>query len=178
MRCVESFAVSTTSKSLKRTPSFGSNLNQSSLSDTMDIDGNSAKEVLPTSENSENHPAKRLRKRSHPISPTTATPAPAKTPTKKSANLPVAKPKPAKDLRDLGQGSPMVISPAIHSSPTHNTRSATKLRVNVWRSPGILGGELPFPQQTPPVPQPTAMSPPSSRMSTSSDDAHSLKLAL
>ena len=37
--------------------------------------------------------------------------------------------------------SPMVVSPAIYSSPAHNTRSATKLRANAWRNPSILGGE-------------------------------------
>ena len=36
----------------------------------------------------------------------------------------------------------MVVSPAIYSSPAHNTRSATKLRANVWRNPSISGGEL------------------------------------
>ena len=37
-----------------------------------------------------------------------------------------------------------------------------------------MGGELPFPQQTPTVPQQNAMSPPSSRMSISGDDIRTL----
>jgi hypothetical protein len=112
------------------------------------------------------------------MSPTTITPAPAETPVKKSTTKPsVARPKSTKDLRDLGLGSPMVVSPAIHSSPAHNTRSATKLRANVRRNPSILGGELPFPQQTPPAPQPAVMSSPTSRMSTGSDDGHSMNFS-
>jgi len=110
------------------------------------------------------------------MSPTTTTPAP-ETPAKKLTRPSVAKPKPTNDLRDLGLGSPMVISPAVHPSPAHNTRSATKLRANVRRNPSILGGELPFPQQTPSVPQHVAMSPPSSRMSIGSDDTRSLNFS-
>ena len=140
----------------------------------MNIDSNVAKEVLPTLENSGNHLAKRLRKRSHPISPTTTTLAPAKTPAKKSIKPPVMKLKPAKDLGDLGLGSSMVISPVIHSCPTHNTRPATKLCTNVQLNPSILGGKLLLPQQTLLVPQPTIMSLPSSRISTSSNNAHFL----
>jgi len=178
MKRADSFAASATSKSLKRAPSFGANSNRSSLSDTMNVDGNVAKEVPLASENSENHPAKRSRKRSRPMSPTITTPATAESPAKKPTTTPsVAKSKSTKNLRDLGLGSPMVISPAIHSSPAHNTRSATKLRANVRRNPSILGGELPFPQQTPPAPHPTAMSPPSSRMSIGSDDVHSMNFS-
>ncbi|KAF9648717.1 hypothetical protein BDM02DRAFT_3096049 [Thelephora ganbajun] len=178
MKRADSFATSATSKSLKRAQSFGSNSNRSSLSDTMCIDGSEAKGVALTPELSGNRPAKRSKKRSRPMSPTTATPAPAETPAEKSATKPsVAKPKSTKDLRDLGLGSPMVISPAIHSSPAHNTRSATKLRANVRRNPSILGGELPFPQQTPPAPQAIAISPPSSRMTIVSDDTHSLNFS-
>ena len=174
MKRAESFAVSTTSRSLKRAPSFGSN--RSSLSDTMSLDGSVAEEVPPTT-HTEIPPAKRQRKRSRPMSPTTTTPAPA-TPAKKPATRPsVTKPKSTKDLRDLGLGSPMVISPAVHPSPAHNTRSATRLRANVRRNPSILGGELPFPQQTPSAPQPMAMSPPSSRMSIGSDDGRSMNFS-
>ena len=45
---------------------------------------------------------------------------------------------------------------------------------------GSIGedSELPFPQQTLLAPQPTAMSPPSSRTSTSSNDAHFLNFSL
>ena len=177
MKRTESFATSTTSKSLKRAPSFGSNSNLSPLSDTMNVDGGVTKEVPSTPMQLENQPAKRSRKRSRPMSPTTNTPALAETPAKKSIKPSVAKSKSTKDLQDLGLGSPMAISPAIHSSPAHNTRSATKLRANVRRNPSILGGELPFPQRTPSVPQPTAMSPPSSRMSIGTDDIRSLNFS-
>jgi len=177
MKRADSFVASVTSKSLKRAPSFGNNSNRSSLLDTMNVDDNVAKEVPPTPGHSENQPAKRSRKRSRPMSPTTTTPAPTETPVRKSAKSSVAKPKSTKDLSDLGLGSPMVISPAVHSSPAHNTRSATKLRANVRRNPSILGGELPFPQQTPPAPHPAFMSPPSSRMSIGSDDARSLNFS-
>ena len=175
MKRAESFAVSTTSKSLKRAPSFGSNSNRSSLSDTMNVDVAEAKEVPLTVEHSECHPAKRSRKRSRPMSPTTTTPSPVKTPARKSIIKPSI-PK-SKDLRDLGLGSPMVVSPAIYSSPAHNTRSATKLRANLRRNPSILGGELPFPQQTPLAPQLSAMSPPTSRMSIGSDDPRSMNFS-
>lgn len=178
MKRADSFAASAASKSLKRAPSFGSDSIQASFVDTMNVDGDAAKGVHPTPDASGHHPAKRSRKLSHPMSPITATPAPAQTPARKSITKPSpVKPRSTKDIRDLGLGSPMVISPAIHSSPAHNTRSATKLRANVRRNPSILGGELPFPQQTPSVPQHTAMSPPSSRMSIGDDDARSLNFS-
>ena len=178
MKRADSFAASAVPKSLKRAPSFGSDSNRASFVDTMNVDGDVARGVPPTPDNSGHHPAKRSRKLSRPMSPTTATPAPAQTPAKKSITKPSpVKPRSAKGVRDLGLGSPMVISPATHSSPAHNTRSATKLRANVRRNPSILGGELPFPQQTPPVPQHIAMSPPSSRMSIGDDDARSLNFS-
>ena len=176
MKRAESFAVSTTSNSLKRAPSFGATSNRSSLSDTMSLDDSVAVEVPPTT-HLENSPAKRSRKRSRPMSPMATTPVPETPANKKPTRPSVAEPKSTRDLRDLGLGSPMVISPAIHASPAHNTRSATKLRANVRRNPSILGGELPFPQQTPSALQPTAMSPPSSRMSIGSDDGRSLNFS-
>jgi len=177
MKRADSF-VTSTSRLPKRAPSFCSNSNRSSLSDSMSVDGNEVKEVPVISEHSENQPAKGSRKRSRPMSPTTTTPAPTETPAKRPATKPsVVKSKSTKDQGDLGLGSPMVISPAIHSSPAHNTRSATKLRANVRRNPSILGGELPFPQQTPSAPHPITISPPSSRMSIGSDDARSLNLS-
>ena len=172
MKRAETFAASATSKSLKRAPSFGGNSDLSSLSDTMSLDDNAVQEVPPTT-HLEDRPAKRSRKRSRPMSPMTTTPV-LETPAKKPTRPSVAK---TRDLRDLGLGSPIAISPAIHPSPAHNTRSATKLRANVRRNPSIMGGELPFPQQTPSAPQPTAMSPPSSRMSIGSDDGRILNFS-
>ena len=70
MKRSESVAVPATYKRLKRSPSFGSNSNMSSLLDTMNIDTDVGMVVPPASECLEPHPAKQLRKQSHPMPPT------------------------------------------------------------------------------------------------------------
>ena len=172
MKRSESVVVPATSEPFKRAPSFGSNLNLSSLSDAMNININVAKDIL-LRQHPEPHPAKRSRKRSHPMPPTT-TPVLAQTPARNSATKPPVAKSPSKDLRGLDLGSLMVISPVINLSPAHNTKSATKLCANMRRNLSVLGCELSFPQHTPPAPQYSITSPPSGRMSTSGNEVCSM----
>ena len=109
-----------------------------SASDAMNVNSDASKDVPLASEDSETHMAKRSRKRSRRAMSFTTTSVPARTPARPRQNLL----SPCHLPRTSGLGSPMVISPAIYSSPAHNTRSATKLRANVWRNPSILGGGL------------------------------------